>query len=104
MTQEYPVGLCQGSKCRYPEPHRHGFDCDDNCECAGIGAITAPLSDDDLQECDWGYCNRPAAALRLERPYDPSDDEVWVSVCSWHAGFDDYQDPASQADLDGGDC
>lgn len=37
------------------------------------------ISDDDRGECDWGYCNRPAVAMRL----DPEVGD-WLSVCAWH--------------------
>lgn len=28
---------CHHPLCRYPEPHRHGFDCDKTCDCKGRG-------------------------------------------------------------------
>lgn len=91
MTKaEYPVGTCRASACFYPEPHRHGFDCSPTCECEGIGAITSPLGEGDLQTCDWGYCNREAVALRVENgtvAAIPDDAESWLSVCAWHAGW-----------------
>lgn len=34
---DYPVGLC--TECAYPEPHRHGFDCEKPCACDGVGAL-----------------------------------------------------------------
>lgn len=84
-TSEYPVGRCTDECCHYPEPHRHGFDCDGICTCAGIGAETEPLAEGDLLECDWGGCNSPSVAMRRDRKT-----ENWLSVCSWHAGWDDY--------------
>ena len=91
-TSEYPVGLCTG-RCTYAEPHRHGFDCLPFCECEGIGPITEPLGEEDLQECDWGFCNRPAAARRLDDGTVDAlgDAEVWLSVCRWHAGWLDHE-------------
>lgn len=90
---EYPVGRCADRDCRYAEPHRHGFACGPECECEGIGPETEPLGEGDLQECDWGYCSREAVALRRCQCGQPmfADDEVWLSVCSWHAGWDDYE-------------
>ena len=88
---EYPVGRCADGGCFYLEPHRHGFACDTECACRGIGAVTSPLGDDDLAECDWGYCNRPSVALRLEVDITGTEAESWLAVCSWHAGWDDYE-------------
>lgn len=36
---------CVGTKgCSYPEPHRHGFDCDHTCvECAGVCHPNCPV-------------------------------------------------------------
>lgn len=87
-TSEYPVGRCTDECCHYPEPHRHGFDCDGTCACAGIGAETEPLAEGDLLECDWGGCNRPSVAMRNDGP-DAFGQDNWLSVCSWHAGWDD---------------
>jgi translation initiation factor RLI1 len=104
---EYPVGHCTDEACRYAEPHRHGLDCDKVCSCDGIGAQVAPLGDDDLQECDWGNCSRPAVATRLDRDASTYafdgltvvlDEEVWLSVCSWHAGWDDYPVASTEAE------
>jgi len=87
-TTEYPVGRCTDECCHYPEPHRHGFDCDRTCLCAGVGAETAPLEEGALPTCDWGYCSSPAVAMRNDGPNFGQDN--WLSVCSWHAGWDDY--------------
>lgn len=96
----YPVGRCDDPNCGYREPHRHGLDCGKLCACAGVGAETAPLTEGDLATCDWGYCNRPAVALRLDRdastyavdgPIVVLDHEVWLSVCAWHAGWLDTE-------------
>ncbi|MGH3503882.1 MAG: hypothetical protein ACRDQA_23750 [Nocardioidaceae bacterium] len=92
----YPVGRCHGESCAYPEPHRHGFSCDRMCECDGIGAETEPLQDDDIDECDWGWCVRPSVARRRW-----IGAELWLPVCSWHAGWDDQRMTGClDADLD----
>jgi hypothetical protein len=77
----------------YQEPHRHGSNCDRTCACKGVGAVTAPLADDDLGTCDWGGCDRDAVAVRIDRDtaHGQFDAEVWLPVCSWHAGWDDYE-------------
>ncbi len=89
---EYPVGRCADDKCAYAEPHRHGVDCDKACECVGVGAVTLPIGPEDLQECDWGHCSRPAVALRLDVDVASATYwEVWLSVCAWHAGWLDAE-------------
>lgn len=92
---DYPVGRCPGAGCRYAEPHRHGSNCDKTCACAGVGAETAPLSDDDIPTCDWGGCNRDAVATRRDRGELDliTGEDQWLSVCSWHAGWDDAETP-----------
>ena len=91
---EYPVGRCADGSCRHDEPHLHGFACGPECECDGIGAETAPLTEDDPGECDWGYCSRESVALRRCGCDEPmfADDETWLAVCSWHAGWDDREE------------
>lgn len=90
---EYPVGRCADQACSGSEPHRHGFACDLTCECAGVGAETESLTEFDLQECDWGDCDRDCVAVR--RDYCGTDQawhcgyEMWLSVCAWHAGWED---------------
>lgn len=89
---DYPVGACSDVWCEYAESHRHGFDCDKSCECAGVGAVTQPTDEYSLPTCDWGHCNRVTVAERLEVDITSTDnDEVWLSVCSWHAGWDDAE-------------
>ena len=80
-----PVGLCFDMRCQYPEPHRHGFACDNPCPCAGRGPQTVPLPDDASATCDWGRCDRPSVAGRIAK------DDLVLPVCSWHAGWDDYE-------------
>lgn len=92
----FPVGRCNDSACRYGEPHRHGNACDQTCSCAGVGAVTAPLGDDDLSVCDWGFCDEEAVALRLDQ-HSASDDD-WLSVCAWHAGWLDEREPVLFSD------
>ena len=42
------------------------------------------LTADDLQTCDWGYCDGQAVAVRLDTsPTAPWD--VWLSVCDHHS-------------------
>ena len=42
------------------------------------------LTADDLQTCDWGYCDGQAVAVRLDTsPTAPWD--VWLSVCARHS-------------------
>ena len=42
------------------------------------------LTADDLQTCDWGYCDGQAVAVRLDTsPTAPWD--VWLSVCATHS-------------------
>lgn len=95
---EYPVGLCADRECAYAEPHRHGFGCDKTCSCAGVGAVTQPSDEFSVPTCDWGYCNRETVAERLE---DVSgDEEVWLSVCAWHAGWLDHE-PSERGSDDG---
>lgn len=81
---DFPVGRC--TSCPYPEPHRHGPACDGTCVCRGVGAETAPLPAGHQISCDWGGCDRPSVALRLWRQAGH-----WLPVCSWHAGWDDFQ-------------
>ena len=81
---DYPVGKCMDERCFYPEPHRHGLECDEACACKGIGAETSPITEYDVQSCDWGGCNRWAVALRRNGNTD-------LPVCSWHAGWDDEE-------------
>jgi hypothetical protein len=91
---DYPVGICDDRDCVYAEPHRHGFACDTSCACAGVGAETAPLQTDS-PECDWGACDRPSVAERRTRA--PLFVREWLPVCSWHAGWDDYEYPHATA-------
>lgn len=84
-----PVGLCTDPKCRYQEPHRHGFACDKKCECIGIGPTPRPMTPDTVFTCDWGDCERETVAERLDD--DPRHHGGWLAVCSWHAGWDDYE-------------
>lgn len=42
------------------------------------------LTEDDLQTCDWGYCDAPAVAVRLDEPCT-ADYDVWLSVCDHHS-------------------
>jgi hypothetical protein len=94
LREEYPVGACGGKfqGCYSLDPHRHGFNCSKSCVCKGIGAETEPLDYDDDPECDWGYCSREAVAKRRRRTdvAPETGDCVWVSVCAWHAGFDEH--------------
>lgn len=87
---EYPVGACAEDGCSYAEPHRHGLGCDKACACAGIGAITRPHDEYSVPTCDWGFCNRETVAERLESDLANVVRE-WLSVCSWHAGWDDTE-------------
>lgn len=41
--------------------------------------------------CDWGACDREAVAERRSLVAKEHGFDVWVSVCSWHAGWDDYE-------------
>ena len=42
------------------------------------------LTNDDLQSCDWGFCDREAVAVRLDVD-NPSPFDVWLSVCEVHS-------------------
>lgn len=89
----YPVGRCTDPGCHYREPHRHGFACEKTCACEGVGAETEPLGEDDLATCDWGHCDRESAAMRrcVGEPDPLTGEDQWLAVCSWHAGWDDYE-------------
>lgn len=87
---EFPVGRCAGQDCGYQEPHRHGFSCDKSCECEGIGAETGPIRDDAPLTCDWGGCDRPTVAMRLMLHPPRYSDDLSLSVCGWHAGWEDF--------------
>jgi hypothetical protein len=39
-----------------------------------------PLSDESVGTCDWGYCDKPEYAERLD------DSGLWLTVCRQHAG------------------
>jgi hypothetical protein len=80
---EFPEGRCPSIDCTYPEPHRHGFDCDATCACEGIGPETVPL-ESVTANCGWGDCGRDTVAMRYTRTT-----RLKVYVCSWHAGWDD---------------
>lgn len=89
---ESPVGACPGIQCRYQEPHRHGPSCDATCVCEGFGPETRSLQEGSVTSCDWGACDREAVAERRSRvAKEHGFDSVWLSVCSWHAGWDDYE-------------
>ncbi len=81
--QGLPVGLC--IECASGGYHRHGPECDRECACRGIGAVTEPLREGDLAECDWGHCSRESVAMRMG-----DDESEWLAVCAWHAGWEDH--------------
>lgn len=90
-VSECPVGMCPGINCRSSVPHRHGTECVASCVCHGRAPETRSLQEGCEPTCDWGACDRDAVAERRSQVAKEHGFDVWVSVCSWHAGWDDYE-------------